>query len=278
MDKKYLFFLDIDGTLLDAKYESHDPLLRQLIKSLQDTGYVTFAMNSNRSMDDILPIAEQFGVTGPLIAENGLYAYTPEKNLTEHIASEDHLRELGEIKQISMQLLERIVQIYQSPLLFMKDVVGNEDSVEEGRVVVSPVESRKYTVSVHFRIKKGGVLVPFYEAVHTAAEIITQELSKRGLADLVRVRESVSQPNVIVYSNKYTKHDGVKFIHANHPGYEIVAIGNDADDYEMVKDEGEFWAVKNAKPEALQLASKISKGEYTLGVTELLKEKFSYGQ
>ena len=74
MKNKKLVFLDIDGTLIDKNYSSNCPDLKKLILLLQKRGFV-FAINSNRSLEDLLPISKRFGIKGPLVGENGSFIY-----------------------------------------------------------------------------------------------------------------------------------------------------------------------------------------------------------
>ena len=69
MNSRKLIFLDIDGTLLDSSYASNDENLSEIIKKLQDSGKYVFGLNSNRSIEDMLPIARDFSINGPLIGE-----------------------------------------------------------------------------------------------------------------------------------------------------------------------------------------------------------------
>jgi len=57
-----LIFLDIDGALLDARYMSNDPDLTLYITQLQTEKEYVFGLNSNRSLEDILPIAKAFAI------------------------------------------------------------------------------------------------------------------------------------------------------------------------------------------------------------------------
>ncbi len=274
---KHLVFLDIDGTLIDANYIPNDSSLPQLIESIEKNNDVVFALNSNRSLEDILPFAEQFKIKGAIVCENGLFVYFPDTGKSLNLANEDHLNTLEELKENVFQWSKESSELFNSDVLWLEGEVDQNDlSSKEGLVIIKPVTSRKYTVSLHIQKVVNNKIVPYREGVELLAKKYKQRIEVLGLQDDVVVRVSDSHPSILIYSNKYTKHDGAVHLRNEvYPNSTVIAIGNDPDDFEMVKDSGEFWAVKNAKPGALILASKIAYGEYTKGVIELLQSYFT---
>ena len=96
---KTIYFLDIDGTLLDEKYISNCPNLATEISHQEELGMV-FALNSNRAIKDLLPVASEFNIQGPLICENGLFAYLPKSKRKIYLVEKSHLKQLVEIKKL----------------------------------------------------------------------------------------------------------------------------------------------------------------------------------
>lgn len=72
MSRNVLIFLDIDGTLIQENQKPNTTRLPRVIKELSRKGFL-FGLNSNRSIEDVLPIYTQFGLNGPLVLENGIY-------------------------------------------------------------------------------------------------------------------------------------------------------------------------------------------------------------
>src|SRR5258708_15067609 len=120
---KQLFSLDIDGTLLDSKYQKNTNLLNPLIERLQQEGYI-FSLNSNRSLEDLLSVSKLFGIQGPLIGENGAFIYINNKYtyLLDNKQQEYIKKILPEIKSSLINFLKN----QYSPDVFWQD----EDTVD----------------------------------------------------------------------------------------------------------------------------------------------------
>lgn len=272
MNTAALFFLDIDGTLLDASYKSNDGSLKSY---MQQHPQWTFGLNSNRAMQDLLPVAEQFGITGPIIGENGLFAYYPSSKKITYFLNEGQLHELTAIKQYAEKRLLDILKAYFKTEVYWEnadtvDVLSRKQATPyaEGSVVVLNNKFREYTVSAHIKIYKDGKLVPITDQLG----IITEQL-QTALADKpVKVASSPTFSNILVFANTISKRTAIEALQQNEFAHvKLYAIGDELGDFYMVKGIGTFLTVANSLPEVKKHAKICSQKSYAQGVHELLE-------
>jgi hydroxymethylpyrimidine pyrophosphatase-like HAD family hydrolase len=226
-------------------------------------------------MEDLLPVAKQFGITGPIIGENGLFAYYPGAKKTTYFLEENQLRELAKIKQYAEKTLLDILKSYFKTEVHWE----NADTVEvlshqqnkpytEGSVVVLNNKFRKYTISAHVKIYKDGKLTPITSQLDT----ITAQL-QTALADKpVSVASSVTFSNILVYANSVSKRTAIEALQQGEfARAKLYAIGDELSDYSMVEGIGTFLTVGNSLPEVKKHAIICSQKNYAQGVHELLE-------
>lgn len=277
MTNTTLFFLDIDGTLLDSSYRSNEDQLRPYIQQ-QEKKSRLFGLNSNRALEDLLPVAEQFGINGPLVGENGLFVYYPGTKETEYLLDSALLEELVETKVAAENAIRDML---------MKQFQGrvhweNVDTVEtlsqgnsktryaEGDIVVLNNKFRKYTVSAHIKLCRGGEFVALPEEdIHGIVTAIQQMLSDKKST----VVYSSAFGNILLYTNRVSKRTAVEKLRQDRFKRALIyAIGDELSDYYMIKDIGTFLTVGNAPDETKKKAVKIAEKSFAQGVLELLKE------
>ena len=143
------FFLDVDGCLLDEKYDINMDLavFRKEIGNAYENDCV-FHINSNRSLDSLRKIRGMFGLNGKIISENGICFYDPIRG---------ELRTGRAFSLFKRDKLVRLLAESNGEVLFTdtdKLPKTPEDlgmtSRKEGRVFFCE-QGRKYTMTVYPR-------------------------------------------------------------------------------------------------------------------------------
>lgn len=272
---KQLLFLDIDGTLLDPQYKNNYPGLKNLILKLQKHDFV-FCLNSNRALHDLLPVAKQFGIKGPLICENGLFAYIPDSQKEILLTGRDALNDLAYVKTNFQKWISESRSALGYEIKYtMTDTVKLVDTkaskFPQNTILVFDNKFRKYTISAHIRRFANQHLVKDLDSLDILRQILTENIKSHGLTDKIEIDSSETFGNLLIYSKLTSKYAGVRYLVKNvYPGYGVVAIGDEPSDANMVSGIGKFLTVGNASRIAKKLAAKVSHGSYANGVYELL--------
>lgn len=270
-----LIFLDIDGTLLDSSYRSNERGLKSFIQQMP--GSYTFGLNSNRALEDLLPVAEQFSISGPLIGENGLFAYYPGSAQTKYLLGRAALKELARIKaMVESVLQETLCAQYRGTVHWKNvDTVDTLPKAEsrwrfnEGDIVVLNNKFRKYTVSAHLKVYRDGKLVPV-----TSKELdsITKNVCNIFIGKGITITYSPTFGNILMYTNQISKRSAIeKLRHNDFPESILYAIGDELNDYYMIEGIGTFLTVGNAANEVKKKATVSAHKAYAQGVRELLE-------
>ncbi|HSX16212.1 MAG TPA: HAD family hydrolase [Candidatus Saccharimonadales bacterium] len=278
MDSPTLALLDIDGTLLDPSYGSNDTSLKEFIGMQRQAG-LTCGLNSNRALHDLLPIAVQFGIQGPIVGENGLFVYYPETKRTVFLMEQPELEALKRVKHD----MERCLQDTLASFFPEKQVVWQDvDTVQavqqpasdypEGTIVVLNNKYRSWTISAHVKVCQDGRLVAFPEALPR----VVQTLQESEVAKNVTVASSPDFANVLVYSTSSSKRAAVEYLlEHDYSQHRLLVIGDEQSDVNMAKGIGEFMTTANS-PDAIKAqASAVASEPYAKGVHELLKRSLS---
>lgn len=278
-----IVLLDIDGTLLDANYRSNCHALPDLIRRLQRNGYM-FALNSNRSFEDIVPVAERFSIAGPLIAENGVFYASLDHREPHLIVDQIVAREMEITKHAFEQRLKnQIGNICKGPWTWVDvDTVALLSSSGRGdyvypkdTLVFANNRFRHYTTSVHVMVSNGKTLVHAASAVIDAlCDGAAEWASGHGFV----VARGYEFSNILAYSRATSKQHALSFFRALYGDVEIIGIGNEIGDADMVKGIGTFYAVANAMEEAKTRAAYVSKMSTTRGVEDVLRYILNEGK
>jgi len=279
MDSKYLIFLDIDGTLLDEKYRCNYPNLALTIKRFEEQENVIFSINSNRSLQDLWPIIKQFRISGPIVCENGIFAYFVKSKKKVYLAPKNLLSKLKTIKyNFRSWTLEASKELGKRTFYKKTDTVkivsqGKRVEFPENSIIILVNRFREYTVSAHVKKFKKGNLFKDLRTLQRLQKSLENKISEISLDKDIEISSSTTFGNILVYLKKISKRTGTEYLLKKHfPNYRAVAIGNERSDFQMIEELGEFWTVKNASKEVKRLASKIATKPYAKGVNDLLIE------
>ncbi len=275
---KDIVFIDIDGTLVNTGRDysiikKDVENLKAYIKSLAKMG-VLFALNSNRSVSDILPIYKQFGFNGPIIAENGFFMLPSPKGPPRYFLNGAEISRIRRLKakaqkEVYLFLRKRypglnVVWLETDTIAALKN--KKRFKFSNGTLLVLNTESRRFTISLYLKFVSNGKL----EAAGNEMVDLARYMSKffRSKSDMKVVLSQFG--NLLVYTTKTSKRKAVKQLLNIYNGYNLYAIGDEESDYDMVRGMGKFMAVGNAKNSVKKVADEVSKSPYTRGVIDLL--------
>lgn len=240
-----MFVTDLDGTLLTSERTPHGPG-SEALRLLQSAG-VTVCLASGRAVHTMRPIAEQIGLSGPLVSSNGAFVVDRCGNVVHDVrVSSDQ----------TVHLLEFARQHGVHVNLYVDDTIlvtksGWECNLYESRTgcrttLAGPAETQGVQPQ-----KVLFVDTPDRHDSHRAA--LTGWAASHGLSVVV------SEPEYLEFlPNGVNKGAGLKIL-ADHMGLEpreIAAIGDWTNDLEMVAWAGFSAAVGNAH-ESVRSAARI---------------------
>lgn len=267
--------LDIDGTLLESDYSVSYPQVVSTIRKLSQRG-VAFSLNSNRSIEDILPVAKKFGIEGPLVVENGVYYVLAADNYQpQYLVSKETSERFAHDKYEFERELQSILRSKYPQGVHWESVdtvrlisSAERQTYAEGEVVVANNQYRKYTTSAHVYIQRHGKLEKLTD--QELGDICEKLEVWCDTRDMV-VSKGVGFSNILAGSRETSKTTAVKALREMYPTHTFVSIGNEKGDGAMLQDNGVFYAVANATEDAKSIATYISSYPTSKGVDDILR-------
>lgn len=198
MDKtnKTLIFLDIDGTLLDEKYKCNYSRLANLIEKLERNDIV-FSLNSNRSLEDLLPVAKQFKINGPLVCENGLFTYLPKSRKTIFLISREKLKKLKDAKRTitlwiknTKVLLNKKIHYKSTDTVALTTKTKSYSKFENSDFIFDN-KFRNYTISAHIRNVANGKLQNDIQILRSLIEKLPQNCKNQKSIMMLRLHHQI---------------------------------------------------------------------------------------
>lgn len=270
MPKKYLVILDVDKTLIDTNYHSTSPTIGSVIEQMNQEGHV-FVLNSNRSHQDLLAIAEHFGVNGEIIGENGCFVYDQANESTTILAKDEDVIAINQIKTI---LSEIIPENFPNSQFIVGDTTDLQQHISEEtfdqniKYIFFLNQYRKYSISLHVRKMENGEAQKDLDATKKMYGLIAKYVSMQQFNLKVDFTESYC--NVLVYPVNNDKATGFKSIVDKYEGCVKVIIGDDYFDKPLMETVDYFCVVNNATDDVKEIANYISTECITKGVEEIL--------
>lgn len=262
--QKILVFLDIDGTLIGYDQQPTTDVLKPYLKDLETRG-VRFGLNSNRAHEDIIPVIEQFGLTGPFIIENGACVVDSIGATPEPLVEIPY--DVPALTEIALRAVARE--------LFQTDAVEKRDTTHLVIAGVSPDAPltffmnifRRYSASIHHRVK--GEYHPHI------SEQLAQALNAYFLAHQIHLSATAHAHGATVTIDVpgVDKGTGLKELRLRFPDTLFVAIGDGGGDIPLRPFVDRLYAVNNAIPELKAIADRVATQSVTQGVLELLQHE-----
>lgn len=263
---KYLFFLDIDGTLIKPNQKPNTTKLPSVIKTFLKKDAL-FGLNSNRSFEDVKPVYKEFGLNGPIILENGVYFCRTIDSDKEFLISQPK-----NVQRISEEALKSFIKDEKLNCKFRcTDTVAIIKSKELNKTSLGIFlnKYRKYTGSVH--IFRNGERD--YKLAKALGSYLDDYFNKNGFDMFVEATESFG--NVVFWPKSANKAMALRKLKKYYPDYKFIMIGDDLADAETREMVSHFFAVSNASAKVRKSANFVSKEPYTLGVIEIIKHVYS---
>lgn len=262
-----IVMLDIDGTLVDPAYKVNSQKMLEIVKGCEDRGAI-FSLNSNRALEDLLPLYEKFGLNGFIIGENGAFSLVPGERQKTYAREEA-------IKRLANKLPKILLIKFPSSELLFEDTVKflqNPKRADTKRLFVAN-KFRKFTMSIFAGRIENGKFVKDLEIVDAVADLIRKEIAESNL-DL-EVIVSVVFGNVLINQRCCSKSSTLdKIMKERYRDYELVMISDDENDA-MIGSVDKFYTVANAKSEIKEKADYASEYEYAKGVADILQNKIT---
>ena len=256
-----IIFLDIDGTLIGLDQKPNAKTLAPLIYKLSKRG-ILFGLNSNRALEDVLPIIKTFNLTGPFVLENGAYALS--KVSGKKIISKD--LPAGIIEKSKSALVGAIGNKFPESKIVYADTVGliKKNKWAKGLYFYAN-KNRHFSASIHNRLDG--------KPNHRVAQALARELNLLLKGSGLFARVNTHGETVTIEAKNTNKSTGINLIQKLYPKSEIIAIGDGEGDLELRHNVDKLYAVGDAIPELKKVADGVAKKDLTQGVVEIL-EKF----
>jgi len=271
MGKKYLIVMDIDGTLVDSNYRSTSPTIYSVIEQMQEEGHI-FVLNSNRSLEDILEIANHFHIKGPVIGENGCFIYNQETEETTVLIPDQILAGLNKLKD---NVKDIIAENFSHSEFAISDTTDfnkyydTQDVPENIDTYFIMNEFRKFSISIHVRKIVNGEPAKDLENTKKLYDLMKDYIITNNLNLSIEYTDRYC--NVLVCSKENNKTAAFKELNQSLSGdYVKVIIGDDSLDKPTLDELDYFFVVNNAKDNVKAIADYVAKEEITKGGEEIL--------
>jgi len=267
---KYLIILDIDNTLIDHNYRSTSSTINSVIDQMRKEGHV-FVLNSNRSLEDILPIVKLFDFEGKVIGENGCFIYDTATTEKDVLVDDEIMMHLSQVKNVLPLIVKQNFEDSFYTIEDTTEINKNPDSLNLDQTLKHIfVENcfRSFSTSVHVREHFNGVLQENFGALKRITGLLNQYVSRQNL-DLI-VSSSSGFCNLLIYPKNNDKGKAFDKLASYYPEYKKIVIADDASDKPLLGNVDRFCVVNNASPEVQELADYVSPERITKGVEEIL--------
>lgn len=264
--------LDIDGTLLNSAGEI-TPRVREAVAGVMRAG-ILVTLATGRNLRATLPVAEALDITGPLVLSNGCVVIHP---ISRQVLFHRHLE--ANAAGRAVLLLQRLgLTAYASRLslagpefFYQEPPASPEIDLRRGRRPES-VQQVADLAATAVRVKALKVMtLDRADVVAEAAQYLVRHLGEQCQVLVTHEREGcalleVSAPGV----NKATGLRQLAALQKISPA-EIIAIGDNRNDLEMLRFAGLGVAMGNASDEVREAAQVVTASNDAEGVASFLE-------
>ncbi|UCZ52816.1 HAD family hydrolase [Bacillus shivajii] len=240
-----LIITDLDGTLLDPNQKISPENKKAIERFKGDGGLFTFA--TGRMEHAVKDFVEQLNVDIPLILYNGAKIYCPISNKILYEREYD----------LNMSFWEKLIELSddQVSLLFYQN--GGIYTHEKNAVT----EAYEKKDSVHVKVRDDVYNEPVTKILIIAEGKKLEQYEKFVQGSPFDFTLVYSESNYLeILPKGVSKGEAVKELKKilNRPSIEAICIGDNLNDYTMVKTADKGIAVGNAHPELKDVASEIT--------------------
>jgi len=229
-------------------------------------------LNSNRSLEDILEIANHFHIKGPVIGENGCFIYNQETEETTVLIPDQILAGLNKLKD---NVKDIIAENFSHSEFAISDTTDfnkyydTQDVPENIDTYFIMNEFRKFSISIHVRKIVNGEPAKDLENTKKLYYLMKDYIITNNLNLSIEYTDRYC--NVLVCSKENNKTAAFKELNQSLSGdYVKVIIGDDSLDKPTLDELDYFFVVNNAKDNVKAIADYVAKEEITKGGEEIL--------
>lgn len=268
-----LLALDVDGTVLDPTGELR-PVVQQAVMEVQQRG-VRVVLCTGRRFRTALPLAQAFQLTTPLVVHNGALVKDPATGKTLHqtcLSATVYLQALLHLRQQGV------------PMVYIDAFDEQVDILTEALERAHPFQ-REYLQQnlLHCRIVEDIGIPPLYGVIMLS--VMGDEASLRTLRPRIAAAlRAQARINLLVNKNyqgyilevlhpAVSKWVGLRQL-AVQEGIapaDIVAVGDDENDMEMLRGAGLGIAMGNASPEVKAAANHVTGSNADDGLVQAIE-------
>ncbi|MDE1870149.1 MAG: HAD family phosphatase [Candidatus Micrarchaeota archaeon] len=264
-----IVLLDIDGTLVDPDYKINSNSIFDVIKKCEAQGAL-FALNSNRAIEDLLPIYKQFFLNGFIIGENGAFFTFPGQKMEQY-------SDAKQIVSLAAELSKLLESSFPGSKFLTRDTVSflKSPNIKNSGELFVANKFRKYTMSIFVGKVVDGKFVKDIPLARLVASAVSAKIADLGLK--LEIVVSPVFGNVLINPIGCSKASTFeKIVERDYKGCPTVMISDDESD-SMIGSVGTFYTLSNAPESIKNKASYVSDYEYTKGVEDILQKKVLKG-
>jgi len=266
----YQIFFDIDGSLITPNYRINVELqyLQRIIGEAKQKGFV-LNLNSNRSLEGILKIRDEFNLNGFIIYENGCGVFDPTSGVNESSS----LPEINRNMLASHLKNSGFNAVFVNTDQLIKDSNRFLDFLQDGQVSVFCEASRKFSATLYPR-----KLTASNKVEVDSLDSILSLLSEKYKGEYTLI-ENYTYGNLSITLKQTEKGSNLDTIAKDMP---IASFGDEIADISMFIKSDICGCPSNASEEVKLEVQKrkgyIAKSPYTQGACEFIRYLLDYGK
>lgn len=273
-----LAVLDIDGTLVDDKGHVSKKTIQTIRAVHENGGIVTLC--TGRNIRKTLPVVKEARIFAPIVCMDGTVLFDPKQNkiLKDFQMSKKETFQILDFLKDTPTYVEiadgdKYFKYFRSKEYQKYDIFNKHDFW--GKI-------HSYTGGIRYLKEFSGFKKmngPFYQILVAAEEETTKEISRRirqsGL-DRVEIRDHLWRGYLFIHREGIKKSNGIKMLcdYFHIPIEEVVAIGDERNDLDMIEAAGMGIAMGNAVKSVKKAADDITLKNTEDGVAKALEKYF----
>ncbi|MFA5358418.1 MAG: HAD hydrolase family protein [Patescibacteria group bacterium] len=274
INKKKIVLLDVDGTILDNRYQFNIEELTWLaaIAKAKAAGFYV-GLNSDSPYESLRACYDKWQMNGPIISEKGATVWTPDFELPQVLAPfktgafpvvRNQLRLVTPLKKFGINYF-----VWVDFLNFQE----KKAQIKANQRVLMVNQFRRHSLSFYaMRNVDGNNIQPDFEVLEAVRDFIK---------DCLRNGHAIKKEDLDIDSNRdygicifhhvaTTKKNAITWLNMRYPDYPVFMVGNSMSDYCGPKNVTHL-AVGGASQEFKDFSAYTATADLTEGVVEILK-------